>query len=97
MQQLLSAVAWRQLFQITNNTYEQKAIKVSSTFEMSRDTINLHNANFIQFQDFGALHGMSLTEFSIHLGLYDAEFICISTYEALLTFRLVEEPLSDTW
>lgn len=40
---------------------------------------------------------MSLTEFSIHLGLYDADFTHTIAYDALLTARPVGEPLSDAW
>lgn len=71
------------------------ALEVLSTFEMSCDTIAFHSTDLIQFQVFGELHHMSLTEFSIYLGLYDVEFIRTPTYDALLTSRLAGEPLSD--
>lgn len=40
---------------------------------------------------------MSLTEFSIHLGVYDTEFMRTPTYDALLTSKPVWEPLSNAW
>lgn len=83
VQQLLNAGAWRQLFQITYNTYEQLELEVLFTFELSHGTIAFHRAYYIQFHIFRALHRMSLTEFSIHLGFYEAEFIRTPPYDAL--------------
>lgn len=73
------------------------ALKVLATFELSWGTIAFHRADFIQFQVFGKLHRMSLIEFSIHLGLYDAEFTRTITYDVLLTSRSVGKPLGYTW
>lgn len=59
---------------INDDTYEQLTHKVLATFKLSWVTIAFQCANKIQFQAFSALHRMSLTDFSIWLGLYDAEF-----------------------
>lgn len=73
------------------------AVEVLSTFKMSRGTIDFHHADFIQFHVFSALHHMRLIEFSIHLGLYDTEFMRNPAYNALLISRSAGEPLSDAW
>lgn len=40
---------------------------------------------------------ISLTDFSVWLGLYDAEFTLTPEYDALLTSLLVGESLEDAW
>lgn len=88
---MLSAGVWRQLFMITDNTYERLALEVLATFELSRRTVSFHHANTIQFQVFGTLHQMSLIEFSIRLGIYDAEFTQTLVYDSLLISRSIRE------
>lgn len=51
----------------------------------------------VQFQAFGMMHRMSLTDFCIQLGLYDAEFTRTPTYDALQISRLGGESLEDAW
>lgn len=72
-------------------------LEVLAIFELSRSTSAFHHASCIKFQVFSALHRMSLTKFSIHLGLYDAKFTRTIAYDALLTSRLEGEPLTDAW
>lgn len=43
------------------------------------------------------MHRMSLTDFCIQLGLYDAEFTRTPTYDALQISRLGGESLEDAW
>lgn len=81
---MLSMGAWRQLFLITDNTCKKLALKVLATFELSRGTMSFHRADIIQFQVFNTLLRMSLTEFSIQLGLYDIEFTQTPAYGPLL-------------
>jgi len=97
VRQLVSVGAWRQLFMITDTSYEQLALEVLSTFEMFRGVIAFHQNDFIQFQAFGAMHKMSLTEFSIHLGLYNADFTRTPEYDALLTSRPPGESMVAAW
>lgn len=65
------------------------ALEVLAIFGISRGTIAFHHVDFIQFQVSFALHRINLTEFSIHLGLYDEEFTCTPAYDTLLTSRSV--------
>lgn len=88
---MLSAGAWRQLFLITDITYKQLALKVLAIFKLSRGTMSFYHADTIQFQDFSTLHWMGQTEFSIHMGLYDAEFTRTPVYDVLLISRSIEE------
>lgn len=43
------------------------------------------------------MHRMSITNFSIRLGVYDAEFTRTPAYDALLISRLGGESLEDAW
>lgn len=70
---MVSTGAWRHLFPITDNTFEEMALEVLATFELSRRTMSFHRTNTIQFQVVSTVHRMSLTEFSIRLELYDVE------------------------
>lgn len=88
---MLSARARRQLLQVTENTYKQLVLKVLATFEISWGSIAFHHTDFIQFQAFSLMHRMSLTHFSIWLGLYDIEFTRTPAYDALVTSRLAGE------
>jgi len=97
VRQLVSVGAWRQLFMITDTSYEQLTLEVLATFEMFRGTIAFHQNDYIQFQAFGALHKMSLTELSIRLGLYDAAFTHTPEYDALLTSRPPGESIVAAW
>jgi len=80
----------------TDTTYEQLTLEVLSTFDVPRHHC-FHQADYIQFQAFGALHRMSLTELSIQLGLYDAGFTQTPQYNALLTSRPPGESIESAW
>lgn len=81
VQRLLSVVVWWRLFQITDNTYEHLTLELLATFKMSRDTITFQCTDYIQFQFFDSLQQMNFTEFSVQLGLYDAEFTKYHAYD----------------
>lgn len=76
---------------IIDNTYEQLALEVLATFELSLGIVAFHRADTIKFQVLSMLHRMSLTNFSIRLGLYDAEFTRPPTYHSHLISWLTSE------
>lgn len=94
---MLSPEACRQLFMITDNTCEQLAFKVLAKFELSRGTISFHGSDLIQFQVYGKLWWMSLTDFFNRLWLYDAEFTRTPAYDSLLISKPIGESQEDTW
>lgn len=82
---------------ITNNTYEHLALEVLATFEHSGGTVAFYCVDFIQFYTFSVMHMMSLINFSIRLGLYDAEVTQTPAYDALFISRLTRESQEDAW
>lgn len=44
---MLNAGAWTELFMIMDNTYEQLALEVLATFELSNGTIAFHHGELI--------------------------------------------------
>lgn len=92
VQHMLGEGACLLLFLITYNTYEQLALEVLDTFELSLGTVRFHCTNIIHFKVFGALYWMSLAEFSIQLRprLYDVEFTRILAYDTLLISRPIK-------
>lgn len=47
VQRILSVGAWRQPFMITDNTYEQLALEVLATFELSCGSVDFHHGDSI--------------------------------------------------
>lgn len=74
-----------------------QAQEVLAMFELQRIIVSYHLIDTVQFQVFGALQRMNLIEFSIRMGIYDAEFIRTPTYDALLVVRPGEESQEDCW
>lgn len=50
--------------------------------------VGFHRTDTIHFQVFVTLHRMSITEFSIGLGLYNVEFARTLAYDLLLIAQL---------
>lgn len=94
---MIGGGVWGQLFLITNNIYEQLALEVLATLQLSRGTIKFHRAYTIQLQVFGILPKMSLTKFSIWLGHYDAELTRTPAYDALLISWPSGKSFKDAW
>lgn len=68
-----------------------------ATFELYKGIVAFNQADFIQFQAFSTMHKMSLTDFSVGLELYDAEFTRTLAYDTLLISRPGGESLEDVW
>lgn len=60
-------------------------LKVLASFEFDRSYRSFNGVNAIQFRAFGQYHNMSVTQFSVQLGLYDEAFIDTEEYEQLPT------------
>lgn len=75
---------WWQLFDITNTTYHELTLEFLATFEFELGMINFDRPGTILFLAFGSMLRLSLTEFSVHLGLYDEVFTHTPEYDALL-------------
>lgn len=73
------------------------ALEVLAAFKISHGIVEFYQVDFIKFQTFDAVHRMSLTNFSVQLGLYDVEFTQTLAYNALLISRPIAQSQEVTW
>jgi len=82
---LLEVGSWRRLMMIREPVIRSLTLEVLATFEFDRDYSSFSDAETIQFRVFGQMHGMSVTQFLVRLGLYDEAFTKTEDYEHLPT------------
>jgi len=80
---LLAVGNWQRLLFIQEPAIRSLTLEVLDSFEFDRSYRDLASINTIQFRAFGRDHSMSLTQFSIHMGLYDEDYTETEEYENL--------------
>lgn len=74
VEELLSMGSWRGLLSIQEPAIPMLTLEVLALFEFDRPYNTFSNINTIQFRVFSEYYSMSVTQFSIRLGLYDEAY-----------------------
>ena len=70
---MLSVRVWRHFIVIDEVNYLELTLEVLATFTLARDRMGWSRTDQIQFQLFGELYCMKLTDFALCLGPYNLE------------------------
>lgn len=79
------------------SAYCELISEVLTMFDMAKGQVSCHKDDQIQFQLYGVLHHMCYIEFTIHLSLYNSNFIQTSEYDVLLISGLHGEYQESYW
>lgn len=60
-------------------------LETLASFEIDKSYSSFMSIDAIQYPAFGHCHSMSVTQFFVHLGLYDEDYIDTEEYEQLPT------------
>ncbi|WP_375673403.1 hypothetical protein, partial [Bartonella sp. CL25QHWL] len=71
---LLAVGNWQRLLYIRDPAIKSLTLEVLASFEFNRSYKDLSSVDTIQFRAFGRDHHMSMTQLSIHMGLYDEDY-----------------------
>lgn len=87
VRELVRVGGWDRLFAIQEPVRRDTTLEVLALFSFDHDAVDtsFDTEDAICFRAFGQPHGMSLTQFSIYLGLYDQDYTDTIDYTQLLT------------
>lgn len=85
VEELLAMASWRQLLSIREPAICMLTLEVLASFEFDRSYSSFSSNNAIQFCAFGQYHNISVTQFSVQLGLCNEAFSDTEEYEQLST------------
>lgn len=77
--------SWRHLLSIRQPAIHMLMLEVFMSFEFNRSHTSFIRDCTILFLAFDQYHSMSVTQFSVHHGLYDADYIDTEEYAQLST------------
>ncbi|XP_039118260.1 uncharacterized protein LOC120254177 [Dioscorea cayenensis subsp. rotundata] len=100
VRQLLSVGAWDKFFSVQETVYREIVLEFLATFDFDLTQltqINMSSSKVIQFRAYGVQYQMSVTEFSIALGLYELEFTRTFEYSNLFLELPVHITPSEYW
>lgn len=83
VKELLSVCSWQRLLSIRESAIRMLTLEVLASFEFDRSYSSFLSIDAIQFHAFGQYCSMSVTQFSVRLGLYDKAYIDTEEHEQL--------------
>ena len=80
---LVSFGGWDRFFHIQDPTHRELTWEVLSTFQLAGNSTDMDDPDTINFRVGGQYYNMSYAQFSVHMGIYNEEFVTSPDYALL--------------